>query len=267
LDAATAEVAADLEAEQAALDAVIGPLPEEAWGRATPAAGWVVQDQVAHLALGEELAAVAATDAAAFFERLAAAAADLAGYEEAMLSRGRALSPAQVLDWWRRARRDTLAAVAAADPETRIPWVGPPMKPRTFLTARLMETFAHGQDVRDALGLPLQDTGRLRHVAHLGVATRGFSYTNRGLLPPEIPVRVELRGPAGEAWSWGPEDAPGRVSGPLVDFCLVVTQRRNVADTRLTVQGAAAAEWMRIAQAFGGPPTDGRPPFRHVEEP
>ena len=239
---------------------MVAPLPEEAWGRATPAAGWVIQDQVAHLALGEELATLAATAPGAFFERLGEAAADLGEYERAALARGRALCPADVLHWWRRTRQGTLTAVALVDAEARIPWVGPPMKPRTFLTARLMETFAHGQDVRDALGLPPEGTRRLRHVAHLGVATRAFSYANRGLHPPEAPVRVELLGPAGEAWSWGPGDAPDRIGGPLLDFCLVVAQRRNVADTRLVVEGDHAAEWMGIAQAFGGPPTDGRPP-------
>ena len=140
------------------------------------------------------------------------------------------------------------------------------MKPRTFLTARLMETFAHGQDVRDALGLPPDPTPRLHHVAHLGVATRGFSYANRGRAVPSAPVRVELAGPGGEAWSWGPAEAADRIAGPVLDFCLVVTQRRHVADTRLQIAGEAAAEWMRLAQAFGGPPTDGRPPSRTAQE-
>lgn len=259
---AAGEVAADLMEEQAALDELVAGLADREWGTATPAAGWTIHDQIAHLALGEELAAVAASNSSAFFERLAAAAADFTGYEERMVARGRALAPAAVLDWWRRARAETIAAVGVVDPESRIPWIGPPMKARTFLTARLMETFAHGQDVRDALGLPTVPSRRLRHIAHLGVATRGFSYTNRGLVPPTAPVRVELLGPGGEAWLWGPEEAADRISGPALDFCLVVTQRRNVADTRLAVEGAAAAEWMGIAQAFGGPPTDGRPPSR-----
>ena len=262
MDDATTIVAADLAAEQAALDAVVSPLPGSDWARPTPATGWSIHDQMAHLALGEELAAVAATEPAAFYTRLAEAAADLGGFERAMLERGRALSTAAVLAWWRRAAEETRAAVAAGDPEARIPWIGPPMRPRTFLTARLMETFAHGQDVRDALDLPAEDTTRLRHVAHLGVATRSFSYANRGLPVPDAPVRVALSGPSGEAWSWGPEDAADRVTGPALDFCLVVTQRRHVADTGLQVDGAAAAEWMRIAQAYGGPPTDGRPPSR-----
>jgi uncharacterized protein (TIGR03084 family) len=266
MDPAVAEIAADLAAEQAALAAVVEGLPEEEWSRPTPAAGWAVQDQIAHLALGEELAALAATDAGAFFSSLAEAAADIAGYEQAMLARGRALPPAEVVAWWRRAAAAARAAVIPLDPETRLPWVGPPMKPRTFLTARLMETFAHGQDVRDALGLPPDPTPRLRHVAHLGVATRGFSYANRGRTAPIAPVRVDLAGPGGEAWSWGPADAADRIAGPVLDFCLVVTQRRHIADTRLQVAGEAAAEWMRLAQAFGGPPTDGRPPSRPEQE-
>jgi uncharacterized protein (TIGR03084 family) len=131
----------------------------------------------------------------------------------------------------------------------------------SFATARLMETWAHGQDVADALGLEHPPTGRLRHVAHLGVATRGFSFANRGLpVPPE--PRVVLVGPAGETWSWGPDDAPERVSGPAHDFCLVVTQRRHPSDTALVAEGEGARRWLTIAQAFAGPPTDGPDPSR-----
>ena len=48
-------------------------------------------------------------------------------------------------------------------------------------TARLMETFAHGRDVADALGAHARAaTARLRHVCHLGVRTRGFAYLING---------------------------------------------------------------------------------------
>jgi uncharacterized protein (TIGR03084 family) len=128
-------------------------------------------------------------------------------------------------------------------------------------TARLMETWAHGQDIADALGATREPTGRLRHIAHLGVSTRGFTFALRQRPVPGTPVRVELAAPGGGTWAWGPDGAPDRVTGPAVDFCLVVTQRRNLADTSLTVTGPAAAEWMAIAQAFAGLPTDGRPPL------
>jgi uncharacterized protein (TIGR03084 family) len=124
-----------------------------------------------------------------------------------------------------------------------------------------METWAHGQDVADALGVTRRPTARLRHVAHLGVRARPFSYVVRGLEVPAEAVRVELTGPSGERWEWDTDAPAGLIEGPALDFCLVVTQRRHLADTALTVRGAAASEWLAIAQAFAGPPGAGRPPL------
>jgi uncharacterized protein (TIGR03084 family) len=136
------------------------------------------------------------------------------------------------------------------------------MGAKSFLTARLMECWAHGQDVLDALGVERTATDRLRHVARLGFITRGWSYANRGLEPPPGEVRVELAGPSGESWCFGPEDAPSAVTGPALDFCLVVTQRRHVDDTDLRITGEVARDWLEKAQAFAGPPTDGPTPRR-----
>jgi len=132
------------------------------------------------------------------------------------------------------------------------------MAARSFITARLMETWAHGQDVRDSLGLAPEASGRLRHVAHIGVRARPFAYATNQRDLPAGDIRVELRSPDGETWAWGDETAPDRVVGDALDFCLVVTQRRHVDDTALDVAGPLAAEWMSIAQAFAGPPGGGR---------
>jgi len=134
------------------------------------------------------------------------------------------------------------------------------MAARSFATARLMETWAHGQDVADALGVVRRPTARLRHVAHIGVRARPFSYAVRAMTVPTGDVRVELRGPDGEKWSWGQPDAPDAVRGDAVDFCLLVTQRRHRDDVGLTVVGPLATEWMAIAQAYAGPPGPGRAP-------
>jgi uncharacterized protein (TIGR03084 family) len=123
-----------------------------------------------------------------------------------------------------------------------------------------METWAHGQDVRDAAGAAPEVSGRLRHVAHIGVRARPFSYAVRNLDMPDVPVDVVLDAPDGDTWSWGPGDAADRVSGPAVDFCLVVTQRRHRDDTSLAVTGPAAEEWIGIAQAFAGARGPGRDP-------
>jgi uncharacterized protein (TIGR03084 family) len=158
-----------------------------------------------------------------------------------------------------------VAALATADPSHRIPWFGPPMGVLSFVSARLMETWAHGTDVADALGIARKPTDRLRHVAHLGVRARPFSYLVRGLEVPPGRIDVVLTSPSGEVWTFtaGTSAAPepaASVAGPALDFCLVVTQRRNLVDTHLAVHGDLASEWMTLAQAFAGPPGPGRPP-------
>jgi uncharacterized protein (TIGR03084 family) len=141
-----------------------------------------------------------------------------------------------------------------------VPWFGMHMSAASSLTARLMETWAHGQDIADALGTRREPTNRLRHVAHLGVAARPFSFANRGRPLPAQPVRVELLSPGRDMWLWGPPEAADRVTGSALDFCLAVTQRRHLDDTSLLISGPVATEWMSIAQAFAGPPGPGRRP-------
>jgi uncharacterized protein (TIGR03084 family) len=180
--------------------------------------------------------------------------------ERRYLERARTMTGPQVLAWWRTARAALIEAYRPLDPATRITWYGPTMSARTFVTARLMEAWAHGQDVVDTLGLSRPATARLHHVAHLGVIARGWSYTTRGLTPPTGDVRVELVGPNGEAWTWGDAEAADRVRGSALDFCLVATRRRHVADTALVAEGPIATEWLPMAQAFAGPPGPGRAP-------
>jgi len=252
---------ADLEDEHAELDALLAPLDAASWDRPTPAEGWAVRDQVSHLAFFDEAAALAVVEPDRFRARAEAMLATTGDPMAEHLARGRALDGAAVLAWWRRARADMLAAARTVDEGARIPWFGPSMGVMSFVSARLMETWAHGQDVADALGVARRPSARLRHVAHLGVRARPFSYAVRGLEVPGGPVAVELVGPAGERWSWDAgDDAADVVRGTALDFCLVVTQRRHVANTALEVDGPLAEGWLAIAQAFAGPPGPGRPP-------
>jgi uncharacterized protein (TIGR03084 family) len=255
-----AELRDDLAAEHADLDSVVAPLPASSWDTPTPSEPWTVRDQIAHIAFFDAEARLAATQPHAFSEHLAGAVGDPDGYMAASLDAGRRLNPAELLADWRSGRQAMLAAFAGLDPAGRIPWFGPPMSPASFITARLMETWCHGQDVADALGIVRRPTARLRHVARLGMRTRAYSYTIRNREAPSGDVFVDLAGPGGETWRWGDPAASASVRGPALDFCLVVTQRRHIDDTDLRVEGSPAREWMEIAQAFAGPPGPGRRP-------
>ena len=249
----------DLAREHSDLDEIVAPLDEMGWATPTPAEGWDVRDQIGHLAFFDEQATFAVSDSEAFKRSLEEIAADVGAFMDRSIGTGRAMSGADVLLWWRRARADMLDAFSRVDPTRRIAWYGPPMKPASFISARIMETWAHAQDVVDALGIERAATTNLRHVAHLAVLARGFSYSTNGLEEPSEPVFVELDAPDGTKWRWG-DDAPDRITGDAFDFCLVATQRRHVADTDLDVRGPRAEEWMSIAQTYAGPPGAGRTP-------
>lgn len=252
------EVAADLHAEQEALDAVVAELSEDQWALPTPSAGWTVADQIGHLTYFDGAAATAVTDPDAFKASIHDLIASADG--GAALTLGRGQTAAAALAAW-RSNRARLAEVAATlTDDMRIAWYGPSMGAKSFLTARLMECWAHGQDIVDTVRADRPPSDRVRHIARLGFITRGWSYINRGMEVPVGDVRVELAGPSGAVWRLGPDDATEVVTGPAVDFCLVVTQRRHVDDTALEVTGALARDWMERAQAFAGGPTDGPMP-------
>ena len=170
------------------------------------------------------------------------------------------MTPLELLQAWRTNRLHLAEVSSTLADDDRVVWYGPSMGAKSFLTARLMETWAHGQDIVDTVGASRTPTDRLRHIAQLGYITRGWTYVNRRLEVPEVAVRVELTAPTGGVWRFGPDEAAESVVGPAEDFCLVVTQRRHVDDTDLHVTGEAARDWMLKAQAFAGTPTDGPTP-------
>ncbi len=246
----------DLSAETDALGDVVGDLSEEQWRLPTPAQGWDSRETMVHLGMTDWVATVAVTDAERFADIKASAERGEVDLHTAAGIDFSLMTGTQIWDWLRAERSKMLDAVRPLDSKDRIPWFGPSMGALSFVTARLMETWSHGHDVADTHGRELPRTDRLRHVAHIGVGTRGWSYANRGLEVPSGPVRVELAAPSGDLWVWGPEDASDKVSGDAYDFCLAVTQRRHHTETALSLAGPLALEWMDIAQAFAGPPTD-----------
>jgi uncharacterized protein (TIGR03084 family) len=252
-DARIAGLLDDLVAEHAALDGRVAVLDDGGWTTATPAEGWAVRDAISHLAFFDGTAALALDDAEAFV-RLTSSMAG--GPKEPDLELGRSGDHDALLRRWGEGRERLAVAIGRADPAVRVPWYGPPMSLASFVTARLMETWAHGQDVADALGLPPVVSDRLRHVCHIGVGARAYSFRVRGIDDPGDPVRVEA-GP----WTWGPEEATDRVTGSAIDLALVFTQRRHLDDTSIEIVGPVASQWMAIAQAFAGPAGPGRAPL------
>jgi len=254
------QIIADLTAEGDDLDRLVSGIDREQWRWPTPAPGWTIAHQISHLTTSDRLAELAATDAAAFRDRLAELSGDVSEAADAGAAEFAGDEPERLLSRWRDARSGLLGALAAVPDGQRVPWVVAPVSAATLATTRLMELFGHGQDIADALGVQRPVTDRIVHVARLGVRTRDYAFLTRGLTPPEEEFRVELSAPDGAVWAWGPEDAAQGVSGPAVDFCLLVTQRRHRDDLRLVVRGPDANRWVSFAQAYAGPPGPGREP-------
>jgi uncharacterized protein (TIGR03084 family) len=259
----------DLEAESDQLAGVIDELGANGWKRLTPAPGWSVAMQVAHLAWTDEVAVLAAhalgggEAQVAWDAVVTEAIADPTGYVDKAAEQVATRPREEVLERWIVARHGLREALEQFPAGQRMPWFGPPMSPASMATARFMETWAHSLDVYDAYadqggpGRP-EPTDRIRHVAHLGVRTRDFAFTVHGERPPAEELRIELTAPSGDLWTWGPEDADQIVSGSAYDFCLLVTQRVHRGNTNLVAVGRDADHWLDIAQAFAGPAGEGR---------
>ncbi|QPP08224.1 TIGR03084 family protein [Streptomyces bathyalis] len=254
----TGAVLADLRDEGQALEGLVAGLGAKAWALPTPAPRWTVAHQIAHLAWTDEQSLLAATDEPAFRDAQQAAIASPETFVDEGAEAGAAQPPEELLKRWRAGRDELLRVLGEMPQGRRIAWYGPPMSVASMATARIMETWAHGEDVAEALGVPREPTARLRHVVRIGVRARDFAHAVRGLEPPSEPFRVELEGPGGELWAHGPEDAAQRVTGDAVDFCRLVTQRIHRDDARVRAEGADAQRWLEIAQAFAGPPGEGR---------
>ena len=252
------QIVDDLRAESDELDALVAALPDDGWAAPTPAVGWTIAHQIGHLLWTDRGALVSVTDEDGFAGVVKAALDDPIGFVNTGAEELAAVPPAELLADWRATRAQLHDALLTVDDGRKLPWFGPPMSGPSMATARLMETWAHGLDVADALGVTRPATDRLRSIAHIGVRTRDFAFAINGLTPPSEPFRVELRAPDGGSWTWGPADAPQRVTGSAEDFCFLVTQRRPLRELDITADGDDAARWLPIAQAFAGPPGGGR---------
>ena len=251
----------DLHAERLSNEAVLTRLEDAAWDNPSPAEGWLLRDCVVHLCETDDTATRNIEDR----DQPPPAPTGRRGRRPdgvlttAMVS-WRRREPAEVLRWYREANDRLVAALRTLGGDERLGWAGRPMSARSFTTARLMEHWSHGLDIHDAAGVPPVDTDRLESIARLGWMTRDYAYAAHGMSPPETALRVVLTSPSGEAWVFGPADAPDVITGPAGDFCRLVTQRIHADDTALVSTGPHAVEFMAMAQAFAGPPGAGRPP-------
>ena len=245
--------------ESEALHALLAPLGDRDFETTTQFKGYTIGDVVAHLHHWNVAADLSLRDEAGFRAFLKQIVDGL--------GRGRPL-PEIAREWlgelrgralvgeWHRFARELAGRFGAADPKARVPWAGPPMSVRSSVTARLMETWAHGQEVYDVLGALRVDGDRIRNIAQLGVSTFGWTFANRRLEAPAGVPYVRLVAPSGAVWEWNAPSESERVEGSATEFCQVVTQVRSLGDVQLRVVGETARRWMSIAQCFAGPPSD-----------
>lgn len=253
-------VISDLTAAGDDVERMVADLEPERWALATPAPDWTIAHQIAHLAATFRLAALAASRPDAFAALVARLSPDFTANVEAAMAEYLAEPPDVLLRRWRAERAAAQTALGALPPERVVPWLVRPLPAGVLAAAGMMELFGHGQDIADALGVAREHTDRIRHLVEFAVRTWDFGYLARGLPVPDVAFRYELTAPSGALWSYGPADATQRITGPAVDFCLLVTRRRHPADLALTAAGADAEHWLTIAQAYRGPAGAGRAP-------
>jgi uncharacterized protein (TIGR03084 family) len=251
------EILADLKAEQGSLDHFLSTVSDAQWDLLTPAEGWTVRDSVSHIAHIDEVAVAFIRGDTSALEEVKKLGLM---YTTVKAQEGRAMKVAEILPWWRRARTVMLDELSKCDPKERIPWFAMPMGARAFATARLMETWAHGLDCFDALGVEPEDTDRLRHVALMAYMARPYAYQVNGLSLPQTPLRLELMLPSGHWWTYGEQNATDRIKGKVGEFCRVAVRRRHWKDMSLVIEGDEAKSYIEIVQTYAGPPGPGRKP-------
>ncbi|MEM9706348.1 MAG: TIGR03084 family metal-binding protein [Pseudomonadota bacterium] len=255
--------AEDFREESRAIAALLKDQPEDVFQQKTLFKEWTVEDIIAHLHLWN-FAALKSLEGREAFQAFAGplVGALLQGNSHSQVQkswldeaqsgvRGRALFGA-----WVTLFEKTSDEFKKTDPDERLAWAGPDMSARACIIARQMESWAHAQAIYDLLGVQRATSKRLKNIAQLGVMTYSWAFKNRGMAPPTPKPYVQLDGPNGEIWAWNDPQADNKVSGDALEFCQVVTQTRNIADTNIDMIGDTAKSWMAIAQCFAGPPEE-----------
>jgi uncharacterized protein (TIGR03084 family) len=246
----------DFRDESEALFELIGVLSDDELCRQTQFKLWTINDIITHLHMWNWAADLSLTDESALLEFIGRvnAAIPQIGMRQFETHWIDGLTGRALVSKWREYYTDMAARWVDADPKARLKWAGPDMSVLSSITARLMETWAHGQAIYDLLGIKRVDTARIHNIAVLGMNTFKWTFLNRGWTVPDQVPGVELVAPSGECWRWNESNPDDRVSGSATEFCQVVTQTRNISDTQLKVSGPVAERWMANAQCFAGPP-------------
>jgi uncharacterized protein (TIGR03084 family) len=250
--------ATDFRDESEALAALVAPLSNAEYETPTQFKRWSINNILRHLHVWNIAADLSLTDEAAFADFIRQMAAGIRGgrlpdFEAAYLDN---LSGQKLLETWADTFKNVAQHFGDADPKHRVKWVGPDMSAISSITARLMETWSHAQAIYDVLGVKRIDTDRIGNIVRLGVNTFSFTWKNRRVEPPGPMPRLRLTAPSGALWEYGANEQGGEdlIAGRATEFCQVVTQCRNIADTSLAVSGNVAKQWMAVAQCFAGPP-------------
>ena len=255
--------AADFLEECNALSTALLNATEKDLKQVTQFKNWTIEDVIGHLHIWNHATALTLENPEKFNEFFSYVATRMgAGEPHPVMQRHwfnefqNGLAGYALLDAWRGFYPALAEKYATIDPNDRVAWVGPNMTARSKIIARQMETWAHGQEIFDVLGLDRKEEDRIHNIAHLGVTTYSWAFRNRGEVPPSPKPFIQLTAPSGVIWEWNDPQNNNTVKGSAVHFCQVVAQTRNVQDTQLEHIGSTASHWMEIAQCFAGLPSD-----------
>ncbi len=251
--------AEDYRTEFQTLASLLSSLPDSVFNQPTLFENWTINDVIGHLHMFDVGALKSLHGPEQFDEFFAPIKKALSGgktFLEAQTPWLNGLESRHLFEAWQQTAQEVADTYAKADPKKRVKWAGPEMSARSSITARQMETWAHGQEIFDALGVKRVESDRIKNICHMGVSTFAWTFMNRQLPVPLPTSYVELIAPSGNVWHWNEVQEDNRIRGQAVDFARVVTQVRNVKDTSLVMSGHSADSWMQMAQCFAGPAVD-----------
>ena len=237
-----------LAAQQAELSGLLDGLDDDGWHRPSPCEGWDVADVVLHLAQTNEMALGSATgrfaEVTAELTRGMPPAADVDEGAARMVERDRSMSTDAIRQRWADGAAALRAALAAADPSTRVDWVAGQLSVRTLTTTRLAETWIHTGDVAAALGTTQPNHG-LRHIARLAWRTLPYAFARAGRTLSG-PVAFEL-----DDCTFTPDEpAVTTIRGSCLDLCRVAARRVDPAATDLTGEGPDADAVLGLVRTY-----------------